>query len=115
MYILENYDFLESLVKDGQVDKNQKFLKDGFCIADKKENPNHVFVFHFLNGAVWSTYGWTNSKNKSFLEFYKKIEKLMFSFNMPIYRTGKNRDFKNHTKFIGLIDGFEVYQYVRSF
>lgn len=119
MVILDNYDFLENLVKEGQADKNAPFDKNGIAIADQEQNPNHVFVFTFEDTPkgkiIWAKYGWTRIKNKSFLKFYKSIEKFIFKFNMPILRMGKNHDFANHTKYVGTIDNHEVYQYIRSY
>lgn len=115
MIFLDNYDFLEPLVKEGQADKTAPFEKDGLCLADKEKNPNHVFVFHFKDGLIWATYGYTNAYNKSFLKFYREVENFIFSFNMPILRMGANPDFKNHTFSIGFLNDIEIFQYRRSY
>lgn len=115
MILLDDYDFLEPLVKRGQADKKAPFRKGGLCFADNAESPNHVFVFHFDNKLIWATYGYTNAYNKSFLKFYKEVEKFIFSFNMPILRMGANPDFKNHTFSVGFLDGIEIFQYKRSY
>ncbi|AXX87155.1 hypothetical protein AMRN_1419 [Malaciobacter marinus] len=114
MYFLDNYDFLEELVKEGQADPQEPFIKDGFCIADKPSNPNTTYVFMFDSGFIWALYAYTKKKNKAFLKFHKKVEKLMFSFNMPILRIGKNRDYKNHTVPIGKLGNNIVYQFVKD-
>lgn len=114
MVILKNYDFLENLVKEGQLDKEAPFLKNGFCLADKEKNPCNVFVFHFIDGVIWASYGWTKANNKSFLIFYKEVEEFIFSFGMPILRIGKNKDFANHTKLYKRVDDVEIYQFVRG-
>ncbi|PLY11383.1 MAG: hypothetical protein C0626_02095 [Arcobacter sp.] len=114
MFLLSNYDFLEELVKDGQAIQ-EPFFKDGFCIADKKVNPNSAYVFIFKDGVIWAKYGWTKHKNKAFLKFHKEVENLIFSFGVPILRIGKNDDFKNHTKYVGILDNQKVFQFKRSY
>lgn len=113
MYLLENYDFLEELVKKGQLD-NDPFYTDGLALADKPNNPNTVYVFSFHKGHIWAVYVWTKYKNKAFLKFHKQVEALIFKFNMPILRMGKFNDYKNHTKKVGYLDGNPVYEYLRN-
>jgi len=113
IYILDDYAFLEELVKEGQMD-NDPFYKNGLALADKPVNPNCVYVFSFHGGYIFAVYGWTKHKDKAFLKFHKKIENLMFKFGMPILRMGKNPDFKNHTIPAGEFEGKKVFQFVRG-
>ncbi len=109
MYLLDNYDFLEPLVIDGFCE-NSIFRKDLLALADKPINPDSVYVFRFEDGVIWADYAYTRKKNKSFLKFHKEVENFISSFNMPVYRIGKNRDFKNHSKPVGKLENEIVYQ-----
>lgn len=113
MYLLDNYDFLEPLVKDGLEDTSTPFFKDGLALANKPINPNHVFVFHFQDGYCWITYAWTDKKNKSFYKFVKELEQIIFKFEMPILRMGANEDIKNHTRYVGTLNNHKIYEYIK--
>lgn len=113
MVILKDYDFLWDLVKENQASKISKFQKDGLCFANKRVNPDFVFVFHFDNNYIWGTYAYINkSKLKEYYKFISSLEKIIFSFNKPVLRMGKNQDFKNHSKYVGMIDNIPIYQYL---
>lgn len=114
MYLLDDYDFLENLVKKGQADEHEPFYKDGLCLADKGINPNTIYVFRFESNCIMAVYGYTKHKNKAFYKFHKEVEKFIFSFNLPVYRIGKNQDYKNHTKFVGFLDNHKLYEFERS-
>lgn len=114
MYLLENYEFLEKLVKEGQA-KHEPFYKDGLCLADKEKDPGTVYVFKFEKDEIWALYGWTKKKNKAFLKFHRQVEQFIFSFGLPVLRIGKNQDYRNHTVHIGYLDGIKVYQFERRF
>ena len=115
MYLIENYDFLWDLVKNGQADKTAPFLKNGLCLTDDPIETNFVFVFHFDDGFIWATYAYIKAKNKRFYSFFQDLKKIMFSFNLPILRKGANMDFKNHTRAIGKDEnGVIIYEFVRG-
>ena len=113
LYILIDYDFLEELVQEGQLYEDI-FLKDGLCFANSEHNPDFVYVFHILDDEIWATYGYARVKNKSFLQFHRAVEKIIFAFNKPIYRIGKNNDFKNHTRLNKIIDGVDIYEFIKK-
>lgn len=110
--ILEDYSFLEQLIKDGQLKKDDIFRNDGLCFADKDKN--FIYVFHIFNNVIFATYGYAKYKNKKFLKFHNIISSLMFKFNLPILRVGANNDFKNHTKLYKIIDDVKIYQFKKE-
>lgn len=114
LYILDDYDFLEELVRSGQLNQNDMFKKDGLCFANKEHNPDFVYVFHFKYGVIWATYGYTKVKNKKFIKFHRAVEEIIYKFNLPILRIGKNPDFKNHTKLFKIVDNIKIYEFIRS-
>lgn len=110
--ILEDYSFLQELVKDGQLDPSKPFLKDGLCFASKCKS--FVYVFHFDKDVIWATYGYAKVKNKSFLKFHKIVSNIMFRYNRPILRIGANNDFKNHTKLFDTVNNIKIYEFIRD-
>lgn len=66
MYLLDNYEFLEELVKEGQAFKHEPFFKNGLCLADNQTEPGTVYVFKFEKDEIWALYGWTKKRIKPF-------------------------------------------------
>jgi len=114
IYVLDNYEFLEPLVKDGQIDPNDPFVKDGICYANKLVNPDFVYVFKVHETFIDGIYAYARAYNKAFLKFHNEVFKVLFSYNVPVYRIGKNKDFKNHTKLFKTIDNIEIYEFIRK-
>ena len=108
--ILDNYDFLEELVRDGQLDPTQPFLKDGICYADEKRH--FVYVFHFYKSEIWATYGYRKYNNKDFLEFHNKIATTLLKTGLPVLRIGKNNDLKKSFKLYKTVDNVPIYRLI---
>ena len=106
--ILKNYDFLEKLVKDGQLDPSQPFLKNGICYTeDKKEC---FFVFHCYDNCIWWTYAYRKYNNKRFKKFFHIFEQTLLNMDIPTYRIGKNNDMKKSFELEKIVNNVKIYK-----
>jgi len=111
MIRLKDYSFLEPLVEDNKVRNSAPFNNDGFCLADKKKNPNCAYVFFMDKDSIWCAYTWTKKINKHFLKFHKEVENFLRTLKKDVFTSNNGNVFKNHIEFINFDDGLPIYKY----
>lgn len=112
MEILKNYDFLEVLVKGGEVKNSLPFARDGVCYVDDINNPKCAYVFHHYKDCIWWTYAYIKHTNKLFYKFHKEVLAEIKKLNLPILGTHLGHVFKNHCFKIGVSKDSNIYLFV---
>ena len=113
MYVLEDYTFLEPLVKAGEVEDSNPFNLDGICFVDNKTSPKVAYVFHVQKDCIWWSYAWAESFNKSFYMFHNQVIQHILSFGLPLRGTHLGDVFKNHNRQIGKYKNSNIYEWIR--